>query len=203
MVWISFTSLFFPPRNSTAPEETSLFLSFLPLTSISTTRPFPRNASRQPTRKVGSCSYKTRSFRICGDTLFQKQVDHFCSFHLTFLPPLSFSYMHFFSRCILIHPFLHTTPIIPTHFLPRTLSRLSHFRSRSLPFSLTPIRSPFLFPFSYRFFFFILETIQIPSIMLELQKPGQSAATSEAPGMAARYVSANTTTTRPLHESNS
>lgn len=32
--------------------------------------------------------------------------------------------------------------------------------------------------------------------MLELQKPGQSATTSEAPGIAARYDSANTTTTK-------
>ena len=59
--------------------------------------------------------------------------------------------------------------------------------------------------FLFFFFFFLLisffylnflETIQIPSVMLELQKPGQSATTSEAPGIAARYDSANTTTTK-------
>lgn len=69
-----------------------------------------------------------------------------------------------------------------------------------LPPSRSPSLSLFPFPFSSHF---VLETIQIPSVMLELQKPGQSAATSEAPGIAARYDSANTTTTKPLHESNS
>lgn len=139
-------------------------------------------------------------------TFRNDKVNHSRPFHLTLLHPffstLFLSFLHAFSHvalsftlsCIQLlsfRPYSH----------PRTLFRLSH--SRFLPpFFLTPIRSPFLFPFSYRFFF-ILGTIQIPSIMLELQKPGQSAATSEAPGIAARYDSANTTTTRPLHESNS
>lgn len=117
------------------------------------------------------------------------------------LHSLSLFLTRIFPRCTLIHSLLHTTPVIPTLFppshalsplaLPFSPAFLSY--SHSLSLSLSVLLS----------FFFILETIQIPSIMLELQKPGQSAATSEAPGIAARYDSANTTTTRPLHESNS
>lgn len=123
---------------------------------------------------------------------FQNRVNHFRPSRFI-LNPLSLTSI--FSCYILIHSLLRATPIIPfssshTSILPRLALLL-----------------PFALPFSFRslivFFFFNLETIQIPSIMLELQKPGQSAATSEAPGIAARYVSANTTTTRPLHESNS
>lgn len=114
---------------------------------------------------------------------------------------LSFPSTSICPHCILIYSQLYTLCHSDFHFL-----FLSHafslMLSLSLPsFSLSLALFPFFFPFSYRFF--ILETIQIPSVMLELQKPGQSAATSEAPGIAARYDSANTITTRPLHESNS
>ena len=73
------------------------------------------------------------------------------------------------------------------------------------PFSFEFFSFRMYLVFFFFFFFFLLisffylnflETIQIPSVMLELQKPGQSATTSEAPGIAARYDSANTTTTK-------
>lgn len=127
----------------------------------------------------------------------------FISLFSTPFSPLSFSlsYTHFLT--------LHSHSLSPAynsyHSDPiPTLAR--SFASRTPVFSRLSFLLPFALPFSFRsliVFFFILETIQIPSIMLELQKPGQPAATSEAPGIAARYDSANTTTTRPLHESNS
>lgn len=123
-----------------------------------------------------------------------------------FFPPfLPFSILtltFFSSHSLFFHRILSFTlssfapSVIPIHFLPHTLPP-----SRSPSLSRLPL---FLsFPLSLSVLIvFVLETIQIPSVMLELQKPGQSAATSEAPGIAARY-SANTTTTKPLHESNS
>lgn len=104
------------------------------------------------------------------------------------------THAHSFFYCIFFY--FHLFPLFIT-------SSPSPFPSPHL--FLLPF-SPFfaLFPFPFRsFIIFVLETIQIPSVMLELQKPGQSATTSEAPGIATRYDSANTTITRPLHESNS
>ena len=104
-------------------------------------------------------------------------------------------------------------PVLSPLSLPLPLlSNLWSFgRHSSLALTLFFIINDFFWFNSFLFLFaryrialviWILETILIPSVMLELQKPGQSATTSEAPGIAARYDSANTITTRPLHESN-
>lgn len=120
------------------------------------------------------------------------------------LPPFLNSNTHFFFPLILSSSIAFSHSLSP---LSHPLSfRFTSSLTRSLPLALplSPVFLSFslsLFPFPF-LIVFVLETIQIPSVMLELQKPGQSAATSEAPGIAARY-SANTTTTKPLHESNS
>lgn len=119
------------------------------------------------------------------------------------LPPLSLSYLQAFA----LIAFSFILYYIPSVILISIFSLcLTRFLPHAFPFSpifLSFVRSLSLSLSVLLSFFFILETIQIPSVMLELQKPGQSAATSEAPGIAARYDSANTITTRPLHESNS
>lgn len=198
--------------NDSRPSRSFFFalpsnVQFTDSTGLDWTQPFPRDVSRKPDKRVGYCSCKTRSFVEFVDTdscsfrflLFQKQdkvnltfaISSFLSSFLFLLHAFSLIAFSFTPFCNPYHT--DSFPLLAHSSASRSpiLSRLSLFLPFALPF-------PFLF-----LIVFILETIQIPSVMLELQKPGQSAATSEAPGIAARYDSANTTTTRPLHESNS
>lgn len=91
-------------------------------------------------------------------TFGNDKANHSRPFHLTLLHPffstLFLSFLYAFSHVALSFTLSYIQLLsFRPYSHPRTLFRLSH--SRFLPpFFLTPIRSPFLFPFSYRFFLF-------------------------------------------------
>lgn len=126
------------------------------------TQPFSRSGSAKCRQRVESCSLKNpRSFRICGyirtlsETIKSITLALFISlFSTPLFSTLFLSFLYAFSHVALSFTLsCIQLPSFRPYSHPRTLFRLSH--SRFLPpFFLTPIRSPFLFPFSYRFFFY-------------------------------------------------